>query len=153
MKTLIDPQLSVELQELYLENKEWLSAIVFLEDEMRFFQNLFDTILSSQVKGENIQQVEVISASLNQILERRNRLKVLLLHRKEKLEQLIKGKAEHIGLELIGQDAAIVTEIKTLLATDKLVKNELFALIEELKTKDRPFALQSSLKIHRYPIF
>ena len=153
MNTEVDPQLSAELQELYLENKEWLSDILFLEDEMRFFQNLFDTVLSSRVKRKNIQQVELISASLNEILERRKQLKAVLISRKENFEQLLEGKAERFGLELIEQDAAIICEIKSLLATDKLVKIELFALIEGLKAKDSPMGLPMSHKIHRYPIF
>jgi len=153
MKMPLDTQLSYELQELYLENKEWLSDILFLEDEMRFFQNLFDNVLSTRVKRKNIQQVEVISASLGEILQRRKQLKAVLISRKENFEKLLKGKAERFGLEFIEHDAAIINEIKSLLATDKLVKNELFSLIEELKTKDRPVTLPGTFKIHRYPIF
>ena len=37
MGTLSDPQLSTELQEYYLVNKQWFSDFLFLEDEMRFF--------------------------------------------------------------------------------------------------------------------
>lgn len=152
MKTPIDAQLSAELQELYLENKEWLSNILFLEDEMRFFQNLFDKAICSSVKRKNIQQVEVISASLGEILGRRKQLKAVLISRKVKLEQLLDGNAERFGLELIEQDAAIISEIKSLLVNDKLVKNELFALIEELKAKDRQFVPLVNFKVHRYPI-
>ena len=153
MNTQVDIQLSAELQELYLENKEWLSDILFLEDEIRFFQNLFDTVLSARVKRKNIQQVEVISASLSGILERRKQLKFLLNSRKKKLEQLLEGKLVQIGLGFIEEDAAIIIEIKSLLATDKLVKNELFALIEELKSKDSPIGIPPSFKVHRYHIF
>lgn len=153
MNTPIDIQLSAELQELYLENKEWLSDILFLEDEMRFFQNLFDTVLSARVKRKNIQQVAVISASLTEVLERRKQLKLVLNSRKKKLEQLLEGKIVQIGLGFIEEDAAIITEIKSLMATDKLVKNKLFALIEELKAKDSLIGLALSFKVDRYPIF
>ena len=131
----IDPQLSAELQELYLENKEWLSDILFLEDEMRFFQGLFDTMLCAKVKRKHTQQVAAISAGLAQLLERRTQLKAVLVSRKKNLEQLLEGEIVHIGLEMIEQDAAIVAEIKQLMANDKLVKNELFTLIESLRTK------------------
>lgn len=135
MNIAIDSQLSAELQELYLENKEWSSDILFLEDEMRFFQILFDKMLSVQIKSSHCQQVEVISASINNLLVRRKHLKSVLNLRKTKLEQLLEGKIEHIGLELIEEDANIVREIKELLATDKLVKGELFMLIESLQAK------------------
>ena len=65
---------------------------------------------------------------------------------------LLEGKTEHIGLELIEEDTSIVAEIKSLLATDKLVKFELFALIEALKAKDSRIVFPV-LKVHKYPIF
>lgn len=153
MKMPLDPQLSAELQELYLENKEWLSDILFLEDEMRFFQNLFDTVISKRVKKNHQQQVEVITTSLNGILLRRKHLKAILNARKKNLEQLLEGKIEYIGVELIEEDSAVIAEIRSLLATDKTIKKELFALIEELKAKDKSIALPVFLKIKRYPIF
>jgi len=153
MKIPIDPQLSAELQELYLENKEWLSDILFLEDEMRFFQNLFDNVISSNVKISHIEKVEVISASLNSLLVRRQHLKALLESRKKKLEQLLEGKTECISIEMIEEDATIISEIKELMATDKLVKNELFVLIEALKSKEGQSASPGFLKVHSYPIF
>lgn len=148
----IDSQLSAELQELYLENKEWLSDIIFLEDEMRFFQNLFENGLSAKVKIDQQQQVEVVRASLNQIMIRRKYLKAVLNTRKEQLEQLLAGKMKHIGIEFIEEDTAIVREVHSLMATDKCVKAELFALIEQLKAKDTLFAHPASFKVHRYPI-
>ena len=50
MTTLIDQQLSSELQELYLQNKQWYSDVLFLEDETAFFQKLFGSVLSTVAK-------------------------------------------------------------------------------------------------------
>lgn len=65
-------------------------------------------MLSSSVKRKNIQQVEVISASLKEILQRRIQLKAVLISRKENFEQLLEGKVERFGIELIEQGAAII---------------------------------------------
>jgi len=153
METLIDSTLSAELQELYLENKEWLSDILFLEDEMRFFKNLFNQVLSGKVERENLQQLEMISASLNVIVERRKHLKNILECRKSQIEQLLVGNAVKIGIELVEEDAAIIAEIKSLMAAEKLLKDELFTLAEQQKAHHNPAVTTRSLKVHRYPIF
>ncbi|TCD01520.1 hypothetical protein [Pedobacter psychroterrae] len=152
METLINSTLSDELQELYLENKEWLSDILFLEDEMRFFKNLFDQVLSGKIERENLQQLEMISASLNVILERRKQLKNVLECRKSQLEQLLGGNAVKIEIELIEEDAAIIAEIKSLMAAEKLLKDELFTLAEQQKANTGPI-VSRPLKVQRYSIF
>lgn len=143
MEPKIEAQLSSELQEMYLENKEWSSDILFLEDEMRFFQQLLQKQLESPVKHDNAEQVAFINSSLNALQERRNHLKSILDNRKHVLEAMLRDEMRTITLTFIEEDAAIVKEIKALLATDKEVKKELFALIEEL---------QSKIKDQRYPI-
>lgn len=143
METKIEAQLSSELQEMYLENKEWLSNILFLEDEMRFFLELFQRLTSSPVNQERVQQVAFINASLNSLQERRNTLKGILEKRKAVLETMLKNDVQSITVAFIEEDTAIIHEIKSLLATDKEVKQELFILIEELKP---------ILKTQNYPI-
>ncbi|MGF1924176.1 MAG: hypothetical protein ACQUHE_08345 [Bacteroidia bacterium] len=133
METKMEAQLSSELQEMYLENKEWLSNILFLEDEMRFFLELFLRLTSSPVNQERVQQVAFINASLTSLQERRNTLKGILEKRKAVLETMLKDNVQSITLAFIEEDTAIINEIKSLLATDKEVKQELFILIEELK--------------------
>ena len=143
METRLEAQLSFELQELYLENKEWLSNILFLEDEMRFFQQTFQKLLESPIKQSNSEQVEFINSSLIALQERRNHLKGVLNNRKEVLEAMFNNEAKAITIAFIEEDNAIVNEIKALLATDQNVKKELFALIE---------ILHSKIKTQLYPI-
>lgn len=143
METKLEAQLSFELQEMYLENKEWLSNILFLEDEMRFFQQLFQKLLASPVKQVNVEQVELITSSLTSFQERRNHLKSIINNRQEVLESMFKDELKPLTIAFIEEDNAIVQEIKALLATDKEVKKDLFAAIE---------SLQSKVKTERYPI-
>ncbi|MCX2453760.1 hypothetical protein OQX61_20995 [Pedobacter sp. PLR] len=153
METLIDSTLSAEFQELYLENKEWLSDILFLEDEMRFFKKLFDRVLSGTIERENLQQTEMISAKLNLILERRKQLKTVLESRKTQIEQLLAGSAVTIGIEFIEQDAAIIAGIRSLMADEKLLRDKLFMLAEQQKCNVGPIVAAKRLKVQRYPIF
>jgi hypothetical protein len=154
MKTLIDSTLSAELQELYLENKEWLSDILFLEDEMLFLNRLFDRILSGEVRRESFPQIEMNSALLNVILERRKQLKAVLINRKHQIEQLLVGTTVTIGLEFVEEDATIVSEIKSLMVAEKLLKEELFALAQKQSPLKKRVSNAGSLKrAHRYPIY
>lgn len=143
MEPKIETQLSFELQEMYLENKEWLSDILFLEDEMRFFQQLFQKHLEQPIKKSYTDQVAFINLSLSALQERRNQLKIILDRRKHVLEAMLRDEMRTITLTFIEEDAAIVKEIRELLATDKEVKQELFSLIEKLESK---------VKVQRYPI-
>jgi hypothetical protein len=125
-----EAQLSSELQELYLENKETLSDILFLEDESRFFQKLFDKVLLSPIKEEKFQQIEFVNSSLLELQNRRDKLKSLLTNQQLSIESMLKNADMKIGLSLIDQNTIISAEIKALLNSDKLVKKELYALVE-----------------------
>lgn len=151
METPINSALSAELQELYLENKAWLSDIVFLEDEMRFFQKLFSQVLTGWVRREHLPQIAMISSSMNVILERRRQLKVILQSRKHTLEDLLKGNLLRIGLDLIEEDAAIICEIKSLMASEKVLKEGLFKLVED-QNENKPVLKNKLSRVHRYPL-
>ena len=152
MQTKIESQLSLELQEMYLENKEWLSDILFLADEMRFFQDIFQKLITSPIKQNNAEKVEFVNVSLTSLQERRDHLKSTLNNRQHVLESMLKDEVKTITIAFIEEDTAIVKEIKALLAIDKEVKKELFALIEALQLKTNTSSFVRSLKIQRYPI-
>lgn len=151
METQIDPQLSAGLQELLLENKEWLSKIIFLEEEMKISHNLFEKLLSDGDKKKYNLQVEMINSKLTPLMVRRKYLKTILNTRNKNIEQLLAGTVE--PFDIIKEDVAIRTEIRSLLSTVSLIKNEIFVFIEGLKTKNIPSALPVYLKAQRYPIF
>jgi hypothetical protein len=152
MDTRLDLALSAELQELYLENKEWLSKVLFLEDEMRFFKRLFNKVLSGEYKRENLQQVRMVSSKLNLILERRKLLKNVLCLRRHQLEQLLVGNTLSIGIEFIEADAAIKVEIEAIMAGENSLKCELFTLIERQNSIAKPIISPKLLKVKRYPL-
>jgi hypothetical protein len=152
MDTRLDLALSAELQELYLENKEWLSRVLFLEDEMRFFKRLYNKVLSGDYKRENLQQIRMVSSKLNQILERRKLLKNVLCLRRHQLEQLLVGNTLSIGIEFIEADTAIKVEIESIMTGENMLKCELFTLIERQNALAKPIINPKLLRVKRYPL-
>jgi hypothetical protein len=132
MNTIPDLQLSSELQELYLENKEWISELQFLKDEYRFFTKLFDE-KQIAAKIHSPEEILIIEDNLAQLQQKINKLEQLTTKHQHLIESMLKDKDLHIGLELIEQNVAIGKEIKLLLKTDRLIKNNLFALVEKNK--------------------
>ena len=132
-----DPVLSAELQELYLQNKQWFSDVLFLEDETRFFNKIFDRILPTVIIKDRFMEVQYISASLGQLEARTKTLKELLIRQLHLLESMLKNLNKSIGLSLVNENMDIVEEIKTLFISDKLIKNELFAMVEETMREEK----------------
>jgi hypothetical protein len=152
MKTLIDSTLSAELQELYLENKEWLSNVLYLQDELRFFKNLYSQILAAGVEREHLPQLEMISSSMNYLQLRRMQLKEDLEGRKFQLSQLLNGSNVAIKVEFIDEDIEIIKEIKSIMLAESAVKNELFKLSKQQKLNCRLHTPKKLLKVQRYPL-
>ena len=137
MNNQTEQQLSSELQELYLENKQWLSDVLFLEDEAAFFQKLFESVLSSAVKENLVTEILFINASLRQLEERRKVQKELILKHQRLLENLIKDQSKKISFDLIIDNEKIIEEIKSLFTSEKLLKKELYILVETLMHKNK----------------
>ena len=137
MNNQTEQQLSSELQELYLENKQWLSDVLFLEDEAAFFQKLFESVLLSAVKENLVTEILFINASLKQLEERRKEQKKLILKHQHLLENLIKDQSKKIGLDLIIDNEKIIEEIKSLFISEKLLKKELYILVETSIQKNK----------------
>ncbi len=127
-----DSQLSSELQELYLQNKEWLSDILYLEDETRFFQKLFDQVLSSSIDEDKFKEIKFIDSSLSELQNRRDILKTLVNSQIQVLQSMIKDLTQKMDLQFIATNTKASNEIKALFSSDKLVKKELYTLVEQV---------------------
>ncbi|MEJ5963209.1 hypothetical protein [Pedobacter immunditicola] len=131
MSTIPDLKLSSELQELYLENKEWISQLQFLKDEFRFFTKLFDE-KQMAAKKQSPEQVLMIEDNLTQLHQKIKKLEELTTKHQSLIESILKDQDQSIGLELIEQNVVIRKEIKLLLKTDRLIKDDLFAFVEKI---------------------
>lgn len=132
-----DSQLSSELQELYLQNKEWLSDILYLEDETRFFQKLFDKVLSSSIDEDKFEEVKFIDSSLSELQNRRAKLKTLVNSQIQVLQSMMKDLTQKMDLQFIAANTKASNEIKALFSSDKLVKKELYTLVERILLKQK----------------
>jgi hypothetical protein len=133
MDNISELKLSAELQELYLQNKDWMSQVLFLADESRFFQKLFGQRLFLIGKNHTAKQIDLISVSLANLEKRDHQLKHLVDQHRHLLETIFKGENQSIGLELIEQHEAIKTELNRLLHVDRLLRTELFSMVEGTK--------------------
>ena len=132
METIEKKELATELQELYLENKEWLSDILFMEDEIRFFQNLFDKVITSAIHEHNTQELQPVNQKLAKLDAKRQTLKETIIKNQHRLEALIKTPEKAVGLELIEENTEITQTIKTLFVEEKAIRKNLYALAEKL---------------------
>lgn len=132
MTTIADLQLSAELQELYLENKEWITQLQFLKDEYRFFIKLFNAE-QNEAKKHSLEQALLVKNSLITLKEKIVKLDELTTKHQHLIESILKDQKSPIGYELIEQNTVIGKEIKLLLDSDRQIKKMLFSLVEEEK--------------------
>ncbi|TCD01539.1 hypothetical protein [Pedobacter psychroterrae] len=152
MDTLIDSTLSAELQENYLEKKELRLDLLFPEDEFHFCQNIFNQVLSEKVERESLPKIEMISFTLNVILERRRQLKDSLQSQKCELKKLLEGDSMEVKVSMFKTEDAIIDEILLLINAEKLIKEDLLALVKRQQLNKLPIVQAKVLNANRYHI-
>jgi hypothetical protein len=133
MKTIIqDPELEVELQELYILSNHWISDIHFEEDEIRFLKKIINNYL---VPGLKSGQLDVI-ADFNKTLIRQDEnianLKNKIAGLLKFIGGLISDSNAEIRIDLVEKFAAVEVEMKTLFESVKQVKKLLFSFTEDV---------------------
>lgn len=128
METISESLLSGELQELYLQNKEWMSQLLFLEDEIRFLQKVFAREQLHINQKNNQREVELISESLLSLETRINNLKEQVGLHQHKLEAIFKDPKQFIDIMIIEDHANITQKTQELLYLNRILKDELYKL-------------------------
>ena len=141
MKTTKDPQLTSELQDLYLENKGWLADVYFLEDETRFINKLLNDYFLPAIKQNHLQDMQAVQKKLQTLVERRAHLKGLIEKNQQALEASMSAPDYPAGLGLLEDSAQIQQEIRALLKADNSIKRDLFDLVEEVMHKEKTLHL------------
>lgn len=144
MGTLSNPKLSSKLQELHLINKHWFSDFLFLADEMRFFQKLFDRFFLSSLRDDKFKGVHYISILLHQLEERINYLKTRLIRHQQILEFMLEVEKAEIGSDTLNENTSLINEIKELFISYRLIKKELFTKVEESIQEEKASHLPDS---------
>lgn len=137
MNTLADQQLSPEVQEFYQQNKQWFSDVLHLDDETRFFQKILDHLLALVVNEEGLEEIKFIRLNLTELQTRRDQLKLLIIQQQHLLDSISKDQTNNIVLSLSEENIYIINEIKTLFISDKLIRKELFTLVEQVIGRDK----------------
>ncbi|MGY3053715.1 transposase [Pedobacter sp. UYEF25] len=133
MEAIENHQLSDELQELYLQNKEWLSDVLFLEDETHIFENLFDKINTLAMHKKRVHEIQPVNKRLTALYKKRQAFKALISQHQHLLKSLIKNQTKTVGLRLLQENAQIIENIKTLFLLErKTLRKDLFDLTEKL---------------------
>lgn len=131
MKTKFpDSELEFELQELYIESKNWLQDLSFLGDEIRFFNNMLVKYLNADASVE-------LNAKKNELKLRIAGLKNLADDLKKEvndfvsyLEPFINDLNKDIPMELLAGFNELDQKVKASLGSVKSLKLELFSYAE-----------------------
>ncbi|RZK90528.1 MAG: hypothetical protein EOO98_08155 [Pedobacter sp.] len=122
--------LSTELQELYLQNKEWMSQVCFLEDESRFYQKLFGAKLFYIGKKHTAREIYAITENLTILGKRTTAIKDLVIKHQHMLEGILKTEDLSVGMNLIEEHSKLTADINEQLLANRIVKSDLFRMVE-----------------------
>ena len=144
MKTIIqDPELEVELQELYILSNHWMSDIHFEEDEIRFLKKIINNYLVPGLKSGQLDEIADFNKALTRQDENIANLKNKIAGLLKFIGGLVNDSNAEIRIDLVEKFAAVEAEMKTLFESVKQVKKLLFSFTEEvMKTECNAFTDQ-----------
>jgi hypothetical protein len=129
-----DPQLSSEMQELYILSKNYLSILEFYNDELRIFNNLIaSTMQRPEVGGKVLKRQEILDKLL-QLDKNCEDTKEKINNHLKSLEMMVVHSPKYISFQLVEQHLSIKNEMDGLLQSFKILKECLFTK-EPIKTK------------------
>lgn len=116
----------VNLQNLYLSSRNWLSYIEFFEDEIKFFKKLSMKYFLSDLTDEKINMVNSITSEIKQLERQKNQvLNDIFCHQsnlKATLEDMMQLSEQYLTL----QHNKIQEEVKALQPVLDQIKQELY---------------------------
>jgi hypothetical protein len=129
-----DPQLSSEMQELYILSKNYLSILEFYNDELRIFNNLIASTMQRPEVGDKVLKRQEILDKLLQLDKNCEDTKEKINNHLKSLEMMVVHSPKYISFQLVEQHLSIKNEMDGLLQSFKILKECLFTK-EPIKTK------------------
>src|SRR5690606_1470237 len=129
-----DPQLSSEIQELYILSKNYLSILEFYNDELRIFNNLIASTMQRPEVGDKVLKRQEILDKLLQLDKNCEDTKEKINNHLKSLEMMVVHSPKYISFQLVEQHLSIKNEMDGLLQSFKILKECLFTK-EPIKTK------------------
>lgn len=137
METITDnTQLDVELQELYIESSHWVSDVDFVEDEIRFLKKALHKYYAC-TESLQLQEAGKFMKMLDQQHTHIEGIKPRIAGFLKYIEPVVAGPVKKVSIELVERYISLQTEIKAMGEYVRLVKNLVFAFIEEAIKADK----------------
>ncbi|MDR3697724.1 hypothetical protein [Mucilaginibacter sp.] len=114
-----DSELNTELQELYLEAKQWIADLDFLDSELAFLNKLTGNMTVHAAQKHEVEKLNGIEKAYLGLKEEMH----AYLH---KLEPLIAQKKENFNIDLIETYTHLKWRLDEVLHSCQTVKNSVF---------------------------
>jgi len=126
--TLTSPALFAGLQKFHIKKERMWLAFLFLKNEMLFCRYFLNHVLSKKVERENLPNMEMISSTLEVILDRLRQLKDCLQLQECKSPKLLGDRSMEINKLMTKSEDNILNEIHLLSHAQKLIKEDLWTV-------------------------
>jgi hypothetical protein len=113
-----DSELNTELQELYLESKQWISDLEFLQTDLEFIKRLL-------VKGGDNSEKLIETANIQ---DRILQLESSIAEFMQQLELLIIQEVQHLGMKLLETYTKLLYRKEGILQAFNTLRGTVFAL-------------------------
>lgn len=114
-----DGELNTELQELYLEAKQWIADLDFLDSELAFLNKLTANLTAQAAQKDGIEKLAGVEKAYLGLKEE-------MLAFLRKLEPLISQKKEKFNIDLIETYTHLKWRLDEVLHSCQTVKNSVF---------------------------
>ncbi|QEC79567.1 hypothetical protein [Mucilaginibacter ginsenosidivorax] len=127
-----DTGLEDEIQELYILASHWMKDICFMEDELRFFNNILDKYNTANLTADMVAkkdefEQELIKQAKN-IDDLKSGIPVFLVF----LKPFVGNDKEAMGLQFIEKYSTLAGALSDSMTALKATKNKLFAYAERI---------------------
>jgi hypothetical protein len=125
--TLIEPNELVT--SLYSLNKNWISDILFVEDEIKFMREMLERFFATQIKDVYVNRAQLVKMQLTSLGFVRKNIYQSIVRHQENIEQRISNIANKSDAFLALEDARLADDMKDLYKAFKKIKNEIFGMV------------------------
>ena len=125
--TLIEPNELVA--NLYSLNKNWISDILFVEDEIKFMREMLERFFEAQIKDIYVNRVQLVKMQLLSLGFVRKHIYQNIVRHQENIEQRISNIANKSDAFLALEDSRLADEMKDLYKAFKKIKKEIFGMV------------------------
>jgi methyl-accepting chemotaxis protein len=125
--TIIEPNELVT--SLYSLNKNWISDILFMEDEIKLMREMLERFFEAQIKDIYVNRVQLVKMQLISLGFVRKNIYQNIVRHQENIEQRITNIANKSDAFLALEDSRLADEMKDLYKAFKKMKNEVFGMV------------------------